>query len=150
MFTIISFILTLLGSINWLLIGLLQYDFIAGIFGYQASIFSRIIYIIIGASSVFLVYKLIKGKGTIAVFSRRNKKDVIKNLEKINNKSEDKSYHNSESVNNTPIYNVESGHDNFISDDEQSYIAQSDDNNTPLYEKDYHHKSLFDEHFEDK
>ena len=77
MFTIISFILTLLGSINWLLIGLLQYDFIAGIFGYQASIFSRIIYIIIGASSVFLVYKLIKGKGNIAVFSRRNKKDVI-------------------------------------------------------------------------
>ena len=140
----------MLGSINWLLIGLLQYDFIAGIFGYQASIFSRIIYIIIGASSVFLVYKLIKGKGTIAVFSRRNKKDVIKNLEKINNKSEDKSYHHSESVNNTPIYNVESGHDNFISDDEQSYIAQSDDNNTPLYEKDYHHKSLFDEHFEDK
>ena len=150
MFTIISFILTLLGSINWLLIGLLQYEFIAGIFGYQASIFSRIIYIIIGASSVFLVYKLIKGKGTIAVFSRRNKKDVIKKLEKINNKSEEKPYHNSEGVNNTSIYNVESGHDNFISDDEQSYIAQSDDNNTPLYEKDYHHKSLFDEHFEDK
>ena len=83
MLTIISFLLTLIGSVNWLLIGLLQYDFIAGIFGYQASVFSRIIYIIIGASSIILVYKLIKGKGTLAVFSRRNKKDLTKNIEKM-------------------------------------------------------------------
>ena len=62
MLTIISFILTILGSINWLFVGLLQYDFVAGIFGYQASILSRIVYIIVGVSSLFLVFKLIKGK----------------------------------------------------------------------------------------
>jgi hypothetical protein len=87
MLTIISFILTLLGSINWLMIGLLQYDFVAGIFGYQASVFSRIIYIIIGLSSAILVYKLIKGKGTLAILSRRNKKDVAKKIEQMQNKS---------------------------------------------------------------
>lgn len=153
MFTIISFILTLLGSINWLLIGLLQYDFVAGIFGYQASIFSRIIYIIIGASSVFLVYKLIKGKGTIAVFSRRNKKDVLKNIEKMSKKSEEKYYQESMDNHNTPIYNVEAGHDHYIQNDEKqhSYNPDYDDNNnTSLYEHGNSHKSLFDEHFDNK
>lgn len=152
MFTIISFILTLLGSINWLLIGLLQYDFVAGIFGYQASIFSRIIYIIIGASSVFLVYKLIKGKGTIAVFSRRNKKAVLKNIEKMSKKSEEKYYQESMDNHNTPIYNVEAGHDHYIQNDEKqhSYNPDYDDNNTSLYEHGNSHKSLFDEHFDNK
>ena len=86
MLTIIAFLLTILGCINWLMIGLLQYDFIAGIFGFQASVFSRIIYIIFGSAGVFLVIKLIKEKGTISVFSRRNKKDLEKNLKNLGNK----------------------------------------------------------------
>ena len=77
MFTIISFLLSTIGCINWLMIGLFQYDFIAGIFGFQASILSRVFYILFG-----LVFKLIKGKDTIAVFSRRNKKNLEKNMEK--------------------------------------------------------------------
>lgn len=85
MLTIFSFLITIIGTINWLMIGLLQYDFIAGIFGYQASIFSRIIYIVFGLSGVILTFKMIKGKGIIAVFSRRNKKDLKKNIDKINN-----------------------------------------------------------------
>ena len=34
MFTFIAFLITLVGSANWMTIGLLQYDFIAGIFGF--------------------------------------------------------------------------------------------------------------------
>ena len=82
MFTIFAFLITLVGSVNWLMIGLFQYDFIAGIFGYQASIFSFIFYTLFGISSLVLVFKLIKGKGTIAVFSRKNKKNLAKNIEK--------------------------------------------------------------------
>ena len=82
MFTIISFLLSTIGCINWLMIGLFQYDFIAGIFGFQASILSRVFYILFGLASLVLVFKLIKGKGTIAVFSRRNKKNHEKNMEK--------------------------------------------------------------------
>lgn len=82
MFTIISFLLSTIGCINWLMIGLFQYDFIAGIFGFQASILSRVFYILFGLASLVLVFKLIKGKGTIAVFSRRNKKNLEKNMEK--------------------------------------------------------------------
>lgn len=108
MLTIICFLLTIIGSVNWLLIGLLQYDFVAGIFGYQASVFSRIIYIIIGISSAILIYKLIKGKGVISVFSRNNKKDLKKNLDKMLEKSKD----------TTPSYqNVEAGHDIYSEQD---------------------------------
>ena len=105
MFTIISFILTLLGCINWLSIGLLQYDFVAGIFGYQASVFSRIIYIIIGSGALFLTFKLIKGKGVIAVFSKNNKKDLKKNIDKIGSKDSENIDHAYSRVN----ANVEAG-----------------------------------------
>ncbi len=83
MLTIISFLLMIAGGVNWLLIGLLQYDFVAGIFGYQGSIFSRIIYIIVGLATAFFVFKVIKGKGKVAVFSRRNKEDLAKNMAKM-------------------------------------------------------------------
>ena len=86
MFTILSFLLIVAGCVNWLLIGLLQYDFVAGIFGFQGSVFSRIIYILIGVACLFFVFKVFKGRGTVAVFSRRNKKDVEKNMEKLQDK----------------------------------------------------------------
>jgi len=74
MFLFISFLLTIAGCVNWLLIGLLQYDFVAGIFGYQGSIFSRIIYIIIGAGAIFFLIKIIMQKGKIEIFNFKKKK----------------------------------------------------------------------------
>ena len=154
MLTIFSFILTILGSINWLLIGLLQYDFVAGIFGYQASIFSRLIYIIVGASSVVLVYKLFKGKGSINVFSRRNKKDLAKNIQKINNtKDENEQRVQTEYYDNqyakVPIRNVESAHENISSeqlhDDYNQYKNPNSNNNFDAMNENGH-ESLFDEH----
>lgn len=74
MFTFIAFALTIAGCVNWLLIGLLQYDFVAGIFGYQGSVFSRLIYIVVGAAAVFLVVKLFMDKGSIHVWGAKKKK----------------------------------------------------------------------------
>ncbi len=74
MLTFISFVLSVAGCLNWLLIGILQYDFIAGIFGFQASIFSRIIYIFFGIGGVYLVLRAIINKGTFKVFERKKKK----------------------------------------------------------------------------
>lgn len=91
MLTILSFLIMMIGGINWLLIGLLQYDFVAGIFGYQGSVFSRIIYIIIGIANIIFFIKVIKGKGTVNIFSRRNKKDLQKNLEKMQKDSQESS-----------------------------------------------------------
>ncbi len=75
MLTFIAFILTMLGSINWLMIGLLQYDFIAGLFGFQASIFSRICYILFGFGAVYLAIRMLVNKGSVKVFERKKKKE---------------------------------------------------------------------------
>ena len=82
MLTFIAFLLTVAGCINWLLIGLLQYDFIAGLFGYQASMFSRICYIIIGVGCLYLIIRIIVNKGLVKVWEKKKKKkeEVNENL----------------------------------------------------------------------
>lgn len=143
MLTIISFFITLIGGINWLMIGLLQYDFIAGIFGYQASVFSRLIYIVFGLSGIILLFKLFKGRGTIAVFSRRNKKDLKENIDKI---SEKPAHANVESARDFGDKSNPSKSSDFQS--EQSFHSErpryddyQDFNDNPRQED-----SLFDEH----
>lgn len=74
MLRIISFILTIAGGINWLAIGMLQYDFVAGIFGTQANLFSRIIYTLIGVSAVYLTCVIIANKGKLNARPRRASK----------------------------------------------------------------------------
>ncbi len=74
MLTFIAFVLMITGGINWLLIGLLQYDFIAGLFGFQASMFSRLVYIIFGSSAAFVALRTLLNKGTVKLFERRKKK----------------------------------------------------------------------------
>ncbi len=74
MLTFIAFILTIIGSINWLSIGLLQYDFIAGLFGFQANMFSRLCYILIGVGCLYLIIRTIANKGSVKVYERKKKK----------------------------------------------------------------------------
>lgn len=74
MLKIIAFILTILGCINWLAIGMLQYDFVAGIFGTQANLFSRIIYTVIGVAAVYLTCAIIANKGRLTTNNRQHKK----------------------------------------------------------------------------
>ena len=69
MFRLFAFIFTCLGGINWLTIGALQYDFVAGVFGTQANVFSRIIYFIIGICSVYILIITIFSKGRLKLFN---------------------------------------------------------------------------------
>lgn len=78
MWRFIAFALLCLGGINWLMIGGLQYDFIAGIFGTQANIFSRIIYVIIGVATVYIVFVTLFGKGKLKLFGYKKKKQKLK------------------------------------------------------------------------
>ncbi|WP_062107903.1 DUF378 domain-containing protein [Bacillus niameyensis] len=48
----IALALVIIGAINWGLIGLFQFDLVASIFGGQASLISRIIYTLVGISSI--------------------------------------------------------------------------------------------------
>ena len=71
---IISFIVLIAGGLNWMSIGLLQYDFIAGFFGTQASIFSRLVYIAIGVATFIIIFNMLKNKGKVVLFARTKQK----------------------------------------------------------------------------
>ena len=74
MFRLFAFILSCLGGLNWLMIGSLQYDFIAGIFGTQANVFSRIIYVIIGFCAMYILVVTIFSRGRLKLFNYKKKK----------------------------------------------------------------------------
>ena len=70
---LISFLVLIVGGLNWLSIGLLQYDFVAGFFGTQASIFSRLIYIAIGVVCFFVIFNIVKNKVKVFLFEKKKK-----------------------------------------------------------------------------
>ena len=74
MFRLFAFIFTCLGGLNWLMIGALQYDFIAGIFGTQANIFSILVYTLVGFSAIYITCIIIANKGRLTEGERKRKK----------------------------------------------------------------------------
>lgn len=79
MIALISFILVLVGCANWLTIGILQFDFVAGLFGSQANIFSRIVYVIVGVASIIVTINLIKNKGKLTFNLKKINKQTMEN-----------------------------------------------------------------------
>ena len=73
MMNLLSILILIIGGLNWASIGFLQYDFVAGFFGTQASIFSRLIYICIGIATLYFIFMAFKYKGNIKIFDRRKK-----------------------------------------------------------------------------
>jgi uncharacterized membrane protein YuzA (DUF378 family) len=51
-----SKVLTIIGAINWGLVGLLNFDLVAAIFG-KKSFITRLIYTLVGLAGVFLIMK---------------------------------------------------------------------------------------------
>ncbi|MBQ8201641.1 MAG: DUF378 domain-containing protein [Clostridia bacterium] len=58
----VSLLLTIIGAINWLLVGVFQFDLVAWIFGGQAALISRIIYTVIGAAGLWCITLLFKNR----------------------------------------------------------------------------------------
>ncbi len=75
MMNLISILILIIGGLNWASIGFLQYDFVAGFFGTQASIFSRLIYICIGIATLYFIFMIFKYKGNVKIFDRKKKYD---------------------------------------------------------------------------
>lgn len=57
-----SLVITILGAINWLLVGLFQFDLVAYICGGQTSTVSRIVYTIVGIAGLWCISLLFKEK----------------------------------------------------------------------------------------
>ena len=48
-----ALLLVIVGALNWLLVGLFQFDLVATIFGGQQSFFSRTVYSLVGVSGIW-------------------------------------------------------------------------------------------------
>lgn len=58
----VSLLLIIIGAINWLLVGIFQFDIVAWLFGGQGAIISRILYTIIGAAGLWSISLLFRDK----------------------------------------------------------------------------------------
>lgn len=116
MITFISFIIIMVGAANWLCIGLMQYDFVAGFFGTQSSFLSRLIYIVVGFAAIWFLFMAIKQKGTIKLNSNGFKKNqdplqANKKFEPRDDRQEGRQNEHSYNENQTLHSNVEFGRD---------------------------------------
>ena len=59
----IALILTIIGALNWGLIGLFQFDLVASIFGGMSAVFSRIIYALVGLAGIWGITMLFRRDG---------------------------------------------------------------------------------------
>ena len=55
-----ALIFTIIGAINWLLVGLFQFDLVASLFGGTDALISRIIYILVGICGIINIGILFK------------------------------------------------------------------------------------------
>ena len=60
-----SLVITILGAINWLLVGLFQFDLVAYICGGQAAVVSRVIYTIVGIAGLWCISLLFRERNTV-------------------------------------------------------------------------------------
>ena len=56
----LALILSIIGSLNWGLVGLFKFDLVAWIFGGQAAIISRIIYGVVGLAGLWCITLLFR------------------------------------------------------------------------------------------
>ena len=56
----IALILSIIGSLNWGLVGIFQFDLDAWLFGGQGSVVSRIIYTVVGLAGIWCITMLFR------------------------------------------------------------------------------------------
>ncbi len=54
--------LVIIGAINWLLVGLFQFDLVAFIFGGQEALLSRVVYTLVGICGLWCIKLLFREK----------------------------------------------------------------------------------------
>lgn len=62
-----ALVLVIIGALNWLLVGLFQFDLVAAIFGGQAALLSRIIYTLIGLAGIYSIGLLFRDRRELEV-----------------------------------------------------------------------------------
>ncbi len=58
----VSLLLVIIGALNWLLVGLFQFDAVAWLCGGQTAVISRIIYAVVGIAGLWCVSLLFRDR----------------------------------------------------------------------------------------
>ncbi|AXQ92831.1 DUF378 domain-containing protein [Cereibacter azotoformans] len=68
---LVTLCLIIVGGLNWLLVGLFQFDLVAAIFGGQTAILARIVYILVGLSAIWQLVVFFKAAKSGEVAAER-------------------------------------------------------------------------------
>lgn len=58
----LALVLVIIGALNWLLVGLFQFDLVASLFGGQGALLSRIVYTLVGIAGVWSISLLFRDR----------------------------------------------------------------------------------------
>ena len=61
----LALILSIIGSLNWGLVGIFQFDLVAWLFGGMDSVISRIIYTVVGAAGLWCISLLFRDRDLV-------------------------------------------------------------------------------------
>jgi len=56
----LALVLVIIGALNWLLVGLFEFDLVASIFGGPTVFMSKLIYIVIGLAGLYIISLLFR------------------------------------------------------------------------------------------
>ena len=76
MITLIALIITIVGALNWLLIGICGFNLVSWL-TMGSEIAQRIVYILVGIAGAWLVYFIVRRKGRVdESFPRQDRQEV--------------------------------------------------------------------------
>ena len=61
----LALLLSIIGGLNWGLVGIFQFDLVAWLFGGQGSVVSRIVYTLVGLSALWCISLLFRRRAVI-------------------------------------------------------------------------------------
>ena len=60
----VSLLLVIIGAINWLLVGVFQFDLVSWLFGGQGALISRIVYTLVGVAGLWCISLLFRDRNS--------------------------------------------------------------------------------------
>ncbi len=66
----LALILVIVGALNWLLVGLFQFDLVASLFGGQDALLSRLVYTLVGVAGIWSFSLLFRDRGRAGTHNR--------------------------------------------------------------------------------
>lgn len=69
----LALILVIVGALNWLLIGLFQYDLVAALFGGQDELLSRLVYTLVGVAGIWCISLLFRDREKVGSGNNNNR-----------------------------------------------------------------------------